>query len=91
MRLTGARNQCQGCKQYFNSNYAFDQHRKGEHGIDRRCRTPEEMLDRGMSLNHANFWITETQDARNFMDNRSPEQPDANDSEALEGRDKLKI
>lgn len=59
MRLTGSRNQCQGCKQYFNSNTAFDLHRTGEHGVDRRCRTTEEMTALGMLLNNANFWITE--------------------------------
>ena len=58
MNLTGQRNQCQGCKQYFNSNKAFDKHRTGKHGHDRRCRTPDEMLAKGMSLNKANFWIT---------------------------------
>ena len=78
MRLTSSRNQCQGCKQYFNSNYAFDKHRVGEHGVDRRCQTTEEMLKRGMSLNEANFWITETRDARNFMDPRSPKESDTN-------------
>ena len=60
MNLTGQRNQCQGCKQYFNSNKAFDKHRTGKHGHDRRCRTPDEMLAKGMSLNKANFWITKS-------------------------------
>jgi hypothetical protein len=57
MRLTGQRNQCQGCKQYFNSNSAFDMHRFGKHGHGRRCLTPEEMTAKGMSLNAAGFWI----------------------------------
>ena len=91
MRLVGMRNQCQGCKQYFNSNYAFDKHRTGEHGVDRRCLTSEEMLGRGMSLNHANFWITETRDAREFMDSISSEQSDADDSDAIEDGDKPKV
>jgi hypothetical protein len=56
--LSGDRNQCQGCKQYFNSGGAFDKHRTGDHGIDRRCRTPEEMMKKGMSLNADGFWIT---------------------------------
>ena len=58
MRLTGDRNQCQGCKQFFNSLFAFEKHRTGEHGKDRRCLTPDEMLAKGMSLNGAGFWIT---------------------------------
>jgi hypothetical protein len=57
--LTGKRNQCQGCKEYFNSNTPFDKHRTGEYGVNRRCRTPEEMLSLGMSLNADGFWITE--------------------------------
>jgi len=59
MKLTGNRNQCQTCKQYFNSNKGFEWHRTGEHGVDRRCMTVDEMLERGMSLNKAGFWITE--------------------------------
>ncbi len=55
--LRGQRNQCQGCKQYFNSNYAFDKHRTGEHGKNRRCLTTEEMLEKGMALNEAGFWV----------------------------------
>jgi hypothetical protein len=60
--LTGQRNQCQSCKEYFNSNKAFERHRTGEHGKDRRCRTTEEMLAKGMSLNAKGFWITEVYD-----------------------------
>jgi hypothetical protein len=62
MKLTGNRNQCQSCKEYFNSNTAFDKHRTGEHGFKRRCRTPEEMIALGMSKNNAGFWITEKYD-----------------------------
>jgi len=76
MRLTGARNQCQGCKQYFNSNTAFEMHRTGEHGVNRRCRTPEEMTALGMLINHAGFWITEKRNADNFMDTGAPEPTD---------------
>jgi hypothetical protein len=57
--LTGNRNQCQSCKQYFNSNFSFDKHRTGEHGVNRRCRTPEEIAALGMSLNEDGFWISE--------------------------------
>lgn len=56
--LKGDRNQCSGCKEYFNSNGAFEKHRTGKFGVDRRCRTPDEMLAMGFSLNAKGFWIT---------------------------------
>lgn len=56
MNLRGDRNQCQGCKAYFNSTHAFDKHRTGEHGIDRRCMTVDEMKARGMVLGADGFW-----------------------------------
>ena len=59
MKLGSQRNQCPGCDHYFNSNTAFDMHRTGKHGVNRRCRTPEEMIARGMSVNKDGFWITE--------------------------------
>ena len=59
MKLTGRRNQCQGCKEYFNSNTAFDKHRTGDHGKNRRCRTPLEMTEKGMLINNDGFWISE--------------------------------
>lgn len=59
MKLTGSRNQCAGCREYFNSNTAFDMHRVGEHGVNRRCMTKDEMTAKGMLVNHAGFWITE--------------------------------
>jgi hypothetical protein len=59
MKLRGQKNQCQGCKEYFNSNIAFEKHRTGQHGVDRRCRTRDEMIAKGMSLNAHSFWITE--------------------------------
>ena len=83
MKLTGNRNQCQGCKQYFNSNTAFDKHRTGKHGVDRRCRTPQEMTEIGMLVNHAGFWITEKYDGH--MDTRETEESEPHDSEASEG------
>lgn len=59
MKLRGFRNQCQGCKEYFNSNYSFDLHRVGRPGgEDRRCRTPEELTAIGWLKNKAGFWIT---------------------------------
>lgn len=56
MQLRGERNQCQGCKLYFRSNSAFDKHRTGHHGVDRRCRTPDEMRAAGMHLNEEGWW-----------------------------------
>ena len=64
MKLGNQRNQCQGCKQYFNSNGAFDKHRTGKHGVDRRCMTPDEMIAKGMSKNKKDMWITESFDIR---------------------------
>jgi hypothetical protein len=78
MKLTGRRNQCQACKQYFNSTTAFDAHRTGDHGVNRRCRTPAEMEKIGMLLNDAGFWITEKRN--DFMDNGTPEQSEADES-----------
>jgi len=59
-RLRGDRNQCQGCKEFFNSGYAFDKHRHGTHGLDRRCLTSTEMKAKGMSIKEDGFWITST-------------------------------
>jgi len=58
--LSGDRNQCRVCNAYFNSGHGFEKHRTGQHGVDRRCMTPEEMLAKGMSLNADGFWITKT-------------------------------
>lgn len=57
MNLTGDRNQCPTCSHYFNSSHAFDKHRKGKHGPDRRCLEIGEMLAIGMSKNFRGFWI----------------------------------
>lgn len=58
-KLGSARNQCGGCGQYFNSNWAFDRHRTGKFGVDRRCKTPEEMQADGLRLNKDGFWAGE--------------------------------
>jgi hypothetical protein len=55
--LNGDHNQCTGCGRYFNSTGAFDKHRTGKYGVDRRCKTEEEMIASGMSLNSNGFWI----------------------------------
>lgn len=86
MKLTGNRNQCQGCKQYFNSNSAFDKHRTGVYCSSRRCRTPEEMLALGMLINHAGFWITEKYDGNRI----AGEDEQENDAEGAEANDAFK-
>jgi hypothetical protein len=64
-RLTGDRNQCPSCEDYFNSTAAFDAHRTGPFGgpngepAQRRCLTADEMRSKGMAVNAAGFWITE--------------------------------
>ena len=35
-------------------------HRTGKHGIERRCRSEDEMLAKGMSLNKQGFWVSES-------------------------------
>lgn len=55
-QLRGDRNQCAGCGQYFNSLHAFDKHRTGEHGLDRRCLSPDEMTAKGMHVASDGFW-----------------------------------
>jgi len=60
--LRGDRNQCQGCKEYFNSTFAFDKHRIGQFGINRRCMTTEEMEAKGMCVNAHGFWVGKQMD-----------------------------
>lgn len=55
--LNGDRNQCTGCNRYFNSTGAFEKHRTGKYGVDRRCLNEEEMIAKGMSINRDGFWI----------------------------------
>ena len=58
MTLTGNRNQCGGCGQYFNSNFAFGKHRTGDYGINRRCLNVEEIEAKKMEKNAAGFWVS---------------------------------
>lgn len=71
-KLGGSRNQCSGCKEYFNSEKAFTRHRTGEHGVNRRCETPEEMLAKGWLKNKDGFWITEQRKGGEVEDESSP-------------------
>jgi hypothetical protein len=59
MELRGDKNQCRSCEKYFNSTHAFEKHRIGEHGVDRRCRTTDEMLEKKMAVNSRGFWVSE--------------------------------
>jgi hypothetical protein len=61
-RLTGDHNQCAGCEKYFNSSNAFDKHRTGEHGKDRRCMSTEEMTGKGMATNKGGWWVGSLRD-----------------------------
>lgn len=56
MKLNGDRNQCRGCSAYFNSTRAFDKHRTGQHGVNRRCLNADEMKAAGMVLGADGFW-----------------------------------
>src|SRR5487761_2044910 len=59
LKLTGSRNQCPTCGKGFNSVTAFEMHRVGKFGVDRRCATAQEMLEMGMILPAHGFWVTE--------------------------------
>lgn len=57
-KLTGQRNQCPTCGEYFSSNRAFTKHRIGEFADrSRRCRTPDEMRAAGMGINAGGWWM----------------------------------
>ena len=66
VKLRGDRNQCQGCGQLFNSGHAFEKHRTGEHGKDRRCMTDAEMLAKGMHKGADSFWRGSQMPEREF-------------------------
>ena len=58
MVLGSSRNQCGSCRQYFNSIAAFERHRTGKYGVNRRCLNDNEMLAKKMEKNKAGFWTT---------------------------------
>lgn len=66
--LHGDRNQCAGCACYFNSSFAFDKHRTGEHGVNRRCLSVSEMIAKGMVEGADGFWRGSAMPARIFAD-----------------------
>lgn len=57
-KLTGCRCQCSACGHYFGSVTVFDRHRVGEHGVNRRCLSGDEMSALGWERNERGFWIT---------------------------------
>ena len=60
MVLRGRRCQCVECGKYFNSDFAFGKHRTGKYEpLQRRCRTEQEMIDRGMVVTESGFWASE--------------------------------
>lgn len=65
-KLTGDRNQCRTCSAYFNSTSAFDKHRIGEYGGERRCMTVAEMYAAGMAKNSDGFWLTRARTDRSI-------------------------
>jgi hypothetical protein len=56
--LRGNRCECSSCLERFTSTSAFDKHRRGRPGVDRRCLTSAEMELIGMCQTAAGFWIT---------------------------------
>jgi hypothetical protein len=55
--IRGDRCQCASCNESFNSTYAFDHHREGQYGLDRRCLVSAEMIAKGMAKSAASFWV----------------------------------
>lgn len=51
-------NQCPTCGEIFNSVYAFDYHRTGKYGVDRRCLKVDEMVEKGMIKNRYKRWVS---------------------------------
>jgi hypothetical protein len=66
-RLSGDRNQCPACGEYFNSTAAFEKHRAGDYGLGlRRCLPIDEMRGAGMATNAQGFWVTAPFEAGQF-------------------------
>lgn len=63
VKLSGDRNECPGCGKLFNSTFAFDKHRIGKFGKDRRCMTGTEMVAAGMDVNAAGFLVSAHREA----------------------------
>lgn len=59
MLLKGDKNQCPSCSEYFKSTFAFDKHRVGKAGVDRKCLTPGEMEGKKMAKGNDLFWVSQ--------------------------------
>lgn len=79
LKVGARRNQCSGCKVFFNSVTPFSKHRIGQHGIDRRCATNEEMLAMGMSINKDGYWIASLNTNWRISDDQEDEQEETSD------------
>jgi hypothetical protein len=68
VKLTGDRNQCPQCREYFNSTAAFEKHRGGTFGEpqgdgtylqhSRGCLKVSEMVAKGMAKSNDGWWVT---------------------------------
>lgn len=66
--LHGDLNQCAGCGEYFNSTFAFDKHRVGEHQNNKRtCLTRMGMEAIGMFEGEDGFWRGKRMDEHALM------------------------
>lgn len=61
--LSGDRNQCPSCGEFFSSSYSFDKHRTGPFGkpdgvqSNRRCLSLPEMAEKGFLKNATDYWV----------------------------------
>jgi hypothetical protein len=78
-KLTDSRCQCSGGGEYFSSDAAFDMHRVGRFGVDRRCMTPADMRAAGMAKTSDDWWVTRPYDGPVRSDG------DAQDASAASG------
>lgn len=65
-KLTGDRCECPTCGDRFNSTAAFDEHRVGRYGVNRRCLSADDMAAEGMRLRADGFWTTSLKSAGKF-------------------------
>jgi hypothetical protein len=84
LTLRGDRNQCPGCGEHFNSSYAFDKHRVGDHGMKdgpnaRRCLTVAEMESKGWAKSDGHFWMTPARAAPGRFSGASPGPEDSSE------------
>lgn len=84
LTVSHSRCQCCGCGLFFKSLNAFDKHRTGKHGVDRRCMTQDEMRDTGMATNPAGYWVGSVYDGPSFWGAKAAGNP-ADDIDDLLG------